>query len=165
MSLEELDKLERQRRDADQLYNDALTAFDASLVRATLPQVGGLVPDPTPPPALSDWRHWPLGAVEQWLRPWIERQHSFNARTADAIDTLNNLEQERADAFEQFQSSLIALLQRITAFVETKDRQIAAAAATASPTATRRTRSARRAPLVSSAVTANNAAASSGNSG
>jgi 2-polyprenyl-3-methyl-5-hydroxy-6-metoxy-1,4-benzoquinol methylase len=129
MSLEELDKLERQRRDADQRYNDALTAFDASLVRATPPRLGGLVPDPTSPPALSDWRHWPLGAVEQWLRPWIERQHSFNARTADAIDTLNHLEHERAHAFEQFQSSLIALLQQITAFVETKDRQIAAAAA------------------------------------
>ena len=35
MSLDELDKLERQRRDADRRYNDALTAFDASLTRAT----------------------------------------------------------------------------------------------------------------------------------
>ena len=126
MSLDELDKLERQRRDADRRYNDALTAFDASLVRATPPPAAGLVADPTSPAAVSDWRHWPLGAVEKWLTPWLERQHTFNARTAEAIDALNQREHERARAFEQFQSALIALLQQITAFVETKDRQLAA---------------------------------------
>ena len=37
MSLEELDKLEQQRRDADRAYNDALTAFDGALARRTVP--------------------------------------------------------------------------------------------------------------------------------
>ena len=31
MSPDELDTLEQQRRDADRLYNEALTAFDAAL--------------------------------------------------------------------------------------------------------------------------------------
>jgi len=48
MSLEELDKLERQRRDADQRYNDALTAFDAALVHAAPPGAPGLVADSLP---------------------------------------------------------------------------------------------------------------------
>ena len=62
MSLEELDKLERQRRDADQRYNDALTAFDASLVRATLPQGAGSSPIPL------RHRRSPTGGTGRWGR-------------------------------------------------------------------------------------------------
>ena len=56
MSLEELDKLERQRRDADRQYNDALTAFDAALVRVAAQEPAGLVADPALPPVPEGWR-------------------------------------------------------------------------------------------------------------
>ncbi len=96
MSLEELDKLERQRRDADQRYNDALTAFDAALVHAAPPATAGLVADSAVPPVPDGWRGWSVRAVQQWLSPWIDRQHAFNARTAEAIDALIARDRERS---------------------------------------------------------------------
>jgi len=86
MSLEELDKLERQRRDADQRYNDALTAFDAALVHAAPPAAAGLGADAAVPPIPDGWRGWSVRAVQQWLSPWIDRQHAFNARAAETIE-------------------------------------------------------------------------------
>ncbi len=129
MSLDELDPFEHQRRDADRRYNDALTAFDAALVRTIPRATAGLVADSTQPSVPAGWRGLGLRAVQRWLTPWMERQHTFNARTADAIETLISRDHERAIAFEQFQSALITFLQQITAFVETKDRQLAANAA------------------------------------
>ena len=128
MSLEELDKLERQRRDADRQYNDALTAFDAALVRVAAQQPAGLVADPALPPVPEGWRGRSLRVVSAWLMPSLERQHAFNARTAAAIEALAARDRERTAAFERFQASLLALLQQITAFVETKDRQLSAQA-------------------------------------
>ena len=112
MSLEELDKLERQRRDADQRYNDALTAFDAALVHAAPPATAGLVADSALPPVPDGWRGWSVRAVQQWLSPWIDRQHAFNARAADAIEALVARDRERTTAFERFQAALIAFLQQ-----------------------------------------------------
>jgi len=126
MSVDKLDKLERQRREADARYNDALSAFDAALVRPVPPLENGPVADPAAPPALAGWRHWPVGAVQRWLAPWIDRQQAFNAGTAHALEALIARDRERATAFERFQAALIAYLQQITAFVETKDRQIEA---------------------------------------
>ncbi|HMJ84367.1 MAG TPA: class I SAM-dependent methyltransferase, partial [Vicinamibacterales bacterium] len=63
-----------------------------------------------------------------WLTPWFERQHAINARTAEAVEALVNRDHERALAFEQFQSALITFLQQITAFIDTKDRQLSAVA-------------------------------------
>ena len=56
MSLEELHKLERHRRDADRAYNDALTAFDAALIRiaSQLPLAPGI--DATRSPVPDGWR-------------------------------------------------------------------------------------------------------------
>ena len=124
-----LDGFDRQRRDADQRYNDALTAFDAALIRTTPRATAGLVADSTQPSVPAGWRGWRLHAVQRWLTPWMERQHTFNARTADAIETLISRDHERVIAFEQFQSALIIFLQQITAFVDTKDRQLTANAA------------------------------------
>jgi len=126
MSLDELDKLERQRRDADRRYNDALTAFDASLVRTTPEAPIGLAADPTPPSPPTGWLGWTIRGAQRWLAPWIDRQHAFNARTAEAIERLVNTDRARAEAFDRFQTALIVLLQQITAFVETKDRQLTA---------------------------------------
>ena len=126
MSLDELDKLERQRRDADRRYNDALTAFDASLVRTTPEAPIALVADPTLPSPPAGWLGWTIRGTQRWLTPWVERQHAFNARSADAIQRLVDSDRARTAAFDRFQAALISLLQQITAFVETKDRQFAA---------------------------------------
>ena len=129
MSPDHLDTLEQQRRDADRRYNDALTAFDAALVRVGTIELPPLVADPSLPPVPAGWRGRSLRAVSGWLLPWFERQHAFNARTAAAIEALHTRERDRAAAFAGFQQALIALLQQITAFVETSDRQVSAQAA------------------------------------
>src|SRR5712691_4868200 len=129
MTPDDLAELDRERREADVRYNDALTAFDAALVRTPPRADIGLVADSTRPSVPAGWRGWRLRAVQRWLTPWMERQNAFQAKTADAIETLVSRDHERATAFERFQSPLIAFLQQITAFVETKDRQLAADAA------------------------------------
>src|SRR5439155_24856067 len=73
-------------------------------------------------------RGWWLQIVHDWLMPWMNRQQAFNARLAAAFEALIAQERERAFRFERFESTLIVFLQHITAFVETKDRQLAAGA-------------------------------------
>jgi O-antigen chain-terminating methyltransferase len=55
------------------------------------------------------------------------RQRTFDNKVVDAIDALTD--QEGQVAFARFQTALIIFLQKITAFVESKDRVVAAAAA------------------------------------
>jgi len=88
MSLEELDKLEQQRRDADRAYNDALTAFDGALVRTAPQPAAPLEVEATAEPVPEGWRGWPVRAVQQWLSPWMERQNTMNARAAATIRAL-----------------------------------------------------------------------------
>ena len=71
MNADELDRLERERREADARYNDALTALDHAIV------------------------------------------------------SMNGRDPSRDDA-ECIGAALLSFLQRITAFVESKDRQLAA---------------------------------------
>ena len=128
MSVDELHTLERERRDADRRYNDALTAFDAALLRTPArPDIGPFA-DVTPPPLPTGWRARGLRVVAQWLAPWFDRQRARDARTAETIEMLVNQDHERAVAFEQFQSALITFLQQVTAFIDTKDRQLSAVA-------------------------------------
>jgi len=129
MSLDEPHTLERERRVADREYNDALTAFDAALVRTPSRADVKVVAEAAPPAVPGGWRGRSLRVVSQWLAPWFERQHAINARTAAAIEALVDRDHERAVAFEQFQSALITFLQQITAFIDTKDRQLSAVAA------------------------------------
>ena len=124
-----LERLERERQDADRKYNDALTAFDAALVRSpatSRPSMPAVAPLPDPP---GGWRGWLLQPVRRWLMPWLEAQHRFNTQAAAAFETIPAREHERVAALERFQSALIVFLQQITAFVETKDRQLSATAA------------------------------------
>ena len=129
MSPDKLDTLERERREADRQYNDALTAFDAALIPATAHAGAPPSSDSTLPEFPAGWRGWITRAVHGWLAPWMERQHAFNARTAESLGTLTQRESERAVAFERFQAALITFLQRNTAFVDTKDRLLTAVAA------------------------------------
>jgi len=129
MSLDEHHTLERDRRAADREYNDALTAFDAALVRATTRLAVPLGADSSSPPLPAGWQGWWLRPVRQWLAPWIERQHAFNHRTTAAVDALADRDHENSVRFEQFEAALITFLQRITAFVDTKERLLSATAA------------------------------------
>jgi SAM-dependent methyltransferase len=120
----DLERLERERQDADRRYNEALTAFDAALVHATSMSHEMVAADTTALALPGGWRGRLLQIVQQWLMPWMDRQQAFNARTAAAVDALIAQERARAASFERFQSTLVVFLQHITAFVETKDRQI-----------------------------------------
>ena len=129
MSADELHTLERERRVADRQYNEALTAFDAALLRTPARADIGTLGEVTPPGLPAGWRGRGLRVVAQWLAPWFDRQRARDARTAEAIEMIVNRDHERAVAFEQFQSALITFLQQITAFIDTKDRQLSAVAA------------------------------------
>ena len=128
MSDGRLEQLEHARQDADRQYNEALTAFDSALVRASSIPDASVVAETTAPAPSTGWRAWWLRGVQRWLAPWIERQHAFNTGTAATVEALLARERDRSAAFEQFQSALIVFLQQITAFVESKDRQIAGGA-------------------------------------
>jgi SAM-dependent methyltransferase len=118
--------LDRVRQEADRQYNEALTAFDAALSAAALFTAAAPHVAPAPPEWPHGWRNAWLRVVRRWLMPWVERRQEFETATADALDRLIARERERTAAFERFQSALILFLQRITAFVESKDRHLAA---------------------------------------
>jgi trans-aconitate methyltransferase len=65
--------------------------------------------------------------IHRWLAPVFARQRTFDNHVVDAIDALTD--QEGEVAFARFQTALIIFLQKITAFVESKDRLVAATAA------------------------------------
>lgn len=125
---DELTRWERERKAADRAYNDALTAFDAALIHAAPIAGASLRSDVQMPPIPAGWRARWLRVVVDWLRPWFESHQAAHARTADALESLLQHERERAAQFERFQGALIVFLQQITAFVESKDRQLQAIA-------------------------------------
>src|SRR5689334_22220080 len=125
---DELTRWERERQTADRAYNDALTAFDAALIHPGPIAPRSLRQDMPLPPVPAGWRGRWLRVVVDWLQPWLESQQAAHARTADAVEALLQREQQRAAEFERFESALIGFLQQITAFVESKDRQLKAIA-------------------------------------
>src|SRR2546428_10897560 len=96
----DLERLERERQDADRKYNDALTAFDASLIRSIAtarPSVAAVAPLPDVP---RGWRGWWLQPLRQWLMPWLEAQHRFNTPVAAAVETIAAPQPQRVAAPE-----------------------------------------------------------------
>jgi SAM-dependent methyltransferase len=154
-TLEELlSRLEREREQADSLYNEALTALDRAV------QGRPAMPDPPPPyddskiTAVNEaWNILPNGAppvdtsVKGRLRGFIWRlvgppldvQKQFNAALVDhlnrnvaahreaakaAATTIEVLRQQ-AEGLSHFEGHLIKYLQTITLFVDSKDRAVA----------------------------------------
>jgi SAM-dependent methyltransferase len=146
----ELERLERERAEADRAYNDALTALDASI-----PALRDW-PPPTRPAdssnvsALNDlWRvvppQPPVGGVRTrlarviWRRlaPWFDRQQAFNSAVVQYVNDALVRERDLASstaalldgvrdysgAVARFHSHLIQYLQRVTWYIDTKDRQ------------------------------------------
>lgn len=149
-----LARLDRERQDADQQYNDALTALDAAI--ATPPEL------PDPPSAYDDaqvtaineaWDILPdgppaidrsikgrlRGAIWQLVGPALSQQKAFNAALVDHLNrnvakhgehrqVVTALVESARDHLQQaaeFQARLLRLLQAITLYVDTKDRAIA----------------------------------------
>jgi SAM-dependent methyltransferase len=118
------DRLRQEAEDADRSYNEALTAVDDAFVPAD--ETPGPVvpwPDAVLPPPSGTHRPW-LRIIQRWLAPVFARQRTFDNHVVDAIDALTD--KERQVAFARFQTALIIFLQKITAFVESKDRLLAA---------------------------------------
>ncbi len=148
-----LARLERERLEADRLYNDALTLVDRAL--QTVPRL------PEPPPAFdasrleeinAQWNLLPEGPpdtdgsfkgrlrrlVWRMVGPSLERQQRFNAALVDHINR-NVVSQQRTvratreliEAIDQalrglarFESLLVQALQTITVYVDSKDRSL-----------------------------------------
>ena len=145
-------RLERERLEADRLYNEALTALDRALQQA--PRL------PPPPPRYDDRNVTPLnqswdilpggpppidrsfkgrlrGFVWRLLGPPLETQRRFNAVLVDhinrnvtahqdtqqAIEAVLDVARREFDALVRFESLLIQYLQTITLYVDTKDRR------------------------------------------
>jgi SAM-dependent methyltransferase len=149
-----LSRLERERQQADTLYNAALTALDRAI------QSRPPIPDPPPPydeSKLTDineaWNILPAGAppidssfkgrlrgfIWRLVGPSLDTQKRFNAALVDhlnrnaaahreaqkAITTAIAVIRHQAEGLAQFEAHLIQYLQTITLYVDTKDRAVA----------------------------------------
>jgi SAM-dependent methyltransferase len=146
---ETLQRLERERDEADRRYNEALTALDAAVT-------GPLdLPDPSPPfddhqidPLNKAWNILPAPPSTAGVRgkladlvwrivsPYFQRQQTFNSWLVDHLNrnlaaareahqaALDDVEAMRAHsaALAAFQARLIQYLQQITLYVDTRNR-------------------------------------------
>ena len=150
----ELARLKREREAADRAYNDALTRVDRALPpRPGLPDPPRAFDQRQLTPVNEAWRVAPdverlLGAGwKRRLRAWVwnlvgpivERQQHFNGVLVDHLNRAAPAQvegqqamtaviaalAEHTAALEAFQSRLVQYVQRITLFVDTKDREAA----------------------------------------
>jgi O-antigen chain-terminating methyltransferase len=144
-------RLDRERRDADRSYNDALTRLEAAIQDFPRLPAAPRPPDSSRLPEINHrWNILPQGppdtdnSIKGRLRallwrvvgPPIEAQREFNAllvdhvnrsvavneETARAVDGLIESLRQEFDALVRFESLLVQYLQTITAYVDTKDR-------------------------------------------
>jgi SAM-dependent methyltransferase len=149
ISPDDLARLKTQREEADRRYNEALTALDRAVQR--VPEMPHPPPPPdehqvtplnarwellaTPPALGAGWRGR-LGAfVWRIVSPYLERQQAFNSALVDhlnrnirvqretrqAIASTIDTMRERLQELVTFQSTLVAYLQQVTPYVDTKD--------------------------------------------
>ena len=144
-------RLERERLEADRLYNDALTAVDHAIQqppqlpppprrydddRVTPLNVAWDILPNGPPPADRSIKGRLRGFVWRLLGPPLEAQRRFNAEIIDhinrnvaaqhegqqAVESLLDIARREFDALVHFESLLVQYLQTITIYVDTKDR-------------------------------------------
>jgi SAM-dependent methyltransferase len=154
VSEDDLARLEREREEADERYNDALTGVDRALLR--VPPFGAPLPPPDtarlsdlnreysilpadPLSPLTGWRRRLGGILWRMVGPVLQRQQAFNATLVDHLNResaghgeTRRHGQEAVDelralvaASAHFQARLIVYLQQLTPYVDTKDREIA----------------------------------------
>lgn len=150
---ERLARLERERCEADRLYNDRLTAVDRALYTSedfphpppaqdetqidAINRSWDILPD-GPPPIDRSLKGRLRGFLWRLIGPPLTTQRAFNAAVVDHINrnVMTHRETERAIAsciaivkgqaasVEQFHATLLSLLQSITLYVDTKDRTV-----------------------------------------
>jgi 2-polyprenyl-3-methyl-5-hydroxy-6-metoxy-1,4-benzoquinol methylase len=149
-----LARLERERLDADRLYNEALTAVDRAIQAAPslppppkpfdaarLPAINetwNVLPS-GPPPIDRSFKGRLRGFIWRMIGPPLETQKQFNAALVDHLNRNAGVAQElpktiagllaavrvEFDALVKFESRLVQYLQTITAYVDSKDRRLA----------------------------------------
>ena len=146
-------RLERERLEADRLYNDALTALDAAIQSPPkLPDPPALYDDGALQSANRAWNILPDGAppVDRSLKgrlrafiwrlvgPPLDSQKHFNASIVDHLNRNVRSQQElpralrevveegrrQFQALVRFESLLVQFLQTITIYVDSKDRSV-----------------------------------------
>lgn len=144
-----LARLTKEREAADARYNEALTALDRSLrPPSALPSPAPALDDHQIAPLNDAWNILPsepgggglkgrlAGFVWRVVAPYLQRQLTFNSRVVDHVNRTAAAEREawrsaeaivaagreQAAATAEFQARLMLLLQQVTAYVDTKDR-------------------------------------------
>lgn len=149
---DDLAALEAERERADRAYNDALTRLDRAIQQlpATFPQPPDVPDEQQLTPLNTLWRidvaPAPGGIrgrfaarVRRLVAPLFEQQQAFNSAVVDhlnrnapiardtreALAATIALQRETLADLVRFQSLLIVFLQQITAYVDTRDRDVA----------------------------------------
>jgi SAM-dependent methyltransferase len=145
-----LQRLKRERDEADRRYNDALTALDRALPapaswpaprigydESQLPALNSAWEILEPPAAGAGWRGRLAGFIWRVIAPSLQRQLKFNSRLVDhlnrsaaaereahasAEETADRLRDEFAKLAE-FHTRTIHYLQQVTAYVDTRTRE------------------------------------------
>jgi O-antigen chain-terminating methyltransferase len=146
--------LRHEREEADRAYNDALTALDRALQRfREIPEAPPSYDEFQITPINERWELMSLKPAEGggWLKrvrehawsvvaPLFERQQAFNAAVVDHVNRNIRMHREVAQGLSEtvhilreglqgltdFEHKLIVYAQEITAYVDTKDRYVAA---------------------------------------
>ena len=152
LTVDDLARLKRERDEADRAYNDALTALDGAVQRRRdMPHPPSsydehqitplnehrdlLQARPGRPPG---WRGWVHSLIWDAVAPLFERQQAFNSAIVDhtnrnvamyreftpALTSTIGLLREELDQLIHFENHLIQYAQQITAYVDTKDRDV-----------------------------------------
>lgn len=147
---EDLARLDQQRLEADRAYNEARTSVDRAASRPPFDPALPPGPDATrlaelnsgweiigpSPVATGGWRGRIASGIWRVIAPLFQRQQAFNAALVDHLNRLHAVASQGRDAMAaladglrdeaaalaRFESNLVQYLQRITAFVDTKDR-------------------------------------------
>jgi O-antigen chain-terminating methyltransferase len=148
-----LKRLEQERDDADRVYNERLTAVDQSLLRAPEhPHAPPPYDEARLPEINQTWDILPQGApavdgslkgrlrgfIWQLIGPALETQKTFNSALVDhlnrnvaahretekALASTLELTRAQTESIIHFQANLLALLQSLTLYVDTKDRHV-----------------------------------------
>ena len=156
-SLEQkLRQLDQDREEADQRYNEALTALDRALPRpqdwpspapvlddSQLPSINSSWDIAATSPALpGGWRGRLAGLIWRTVAPYLQQQASFNSRIVDHLNrnaaaareahlrseaTAAQLREQFAKLAE-FHTRMIQYLQQVTVYIDTRDRRTAGGA-------------------------------------
>ncbi|MEQ1728626.1 MAG: class I SAM-dependent methyltransferase [Vicinamibacterales bacterium] len=151
-----LARLDRERLDADRLYNHALTALDQAMQTVpSLPQAPPPYDASRLPDVNATWKTLPQGApafdsswkgrlgrfIWRLVGPALESQQQFNGAVVDhlnrnvaaheqtgaALAALVGAAREQLQGLVRFESLLIQYLQTITVYVDSKDRSLGGA--------------------------------------